>query len=91
MILLSHIVIAFASLGYSVYLFFFPTKARLNVSYVLLGLTVASGTVLIVSSKSHMLETCVMGLFYVGLTTFGIVSAKHKLAAEIVKSKTQGR
>lgn len=91
MALLTHILIAFASLGYSAYLFFFPSREGLNVSYILTGLTLTSGTFLIVSTGSHMLEACVMGLLYLALTIFGIVSAKHKLAEEIIDSSKRRR
>lgn len=86
MALLTHIIIAFASLGYSAYLFFLPSKTGVRLSYILTGLTLASGTFLTVSTRSHMLEACVMGLFYLGLTIFGIVSAKQKLAQETIDS-----
>lgn len=85
---LLHIAIALGSLGFSTFLYFFPSKARLRVSYCLVGLTVASGTYLIVASQAAMLRTCMMGLLYVGATSAVIVAAHRKLALqEIDKSR----
>jgi hypothetical protein len=85
MALLLHISIAFLSLGFTLFVFFRPTNARLQASFALIAGTLASGTFLLVTKPSHMLETCVMGLFYVGVTTLGTVAARQKLAAQDVR------
>lgn len=87
MALLTHIIIAVLSLFYSLYLFLSPSRLKLRVSYGLMALTTASGTYLIVTSNGHMLETCTVGLLYLGLTTFGILSARHRLAADISQQR----
>ena len=82
MILLAHITVALFSLGYTSYLFFKPTKLRIKISYSLVALTIASGTYLIVSTKSHMIEACTMGLLYLAVTLAGILASQRKLVKE---------
>jgi hypothetical protein len=80
MALLLHVVIAILSLVFSAYLYFSPTRAKLRVSYGLMALTVGSGTYLVAASQGHILETCLMGLLYLGLTILGVLAARRKLA-----------
>jgi len=87
MILLSHIIIALASVGYTTYVFFSPSTAKLRASYALVAMTIASGTYLVVSNPASMLHTCISGLAYTGAVTVGILAVRHKLAAE--KDKQQ--
>ena len=87
MLVLIHVIIAFVSLGYTGFMYFNPSRARLRVSYSLVAATLGSGTILIATSRGHMLEACMMGFFYLGLVTLGIVSAKHKLADEKIHDK----
>ena len=82
MLLLLHVVIALTSLAYTGYLVFSPSKRGVHISYGLVAATLGSGTVLIATTKGHMLEACMMGLFYLGLVTFGIVSVQRKLATQ---------
>lgn len=82
MLVLIHVLIALTSLAYTGYLVFNPSKRGVHVSYGLVAATIGSGTVLIVTTKGHMLEACMMGLFYLGLVTFGIISVQRKLAAQ---------
>lgn len=82
MAVLFHVIIAMLSLAYSVYLFVSPSQARLRVSYGLITLTIASGTYLIAAKPSHMLETCMMGLFYLSLSIMSVALARRKLADE---------
>ena len=85
MALLLHITIAFVSLGFTAYVFFRPSAQKLRVSALLVAGTLGSGTYLLVSKPAHMLETCTMGLLFVGLTTLGTVAARDKLAAQAVR------
>jgi hypothetical protein len=77
--LLLHITIALLSVAFSTYLYFVPTRVKLRVSYGLVGLTVASGTYLVVASQAAMLRTCMTGLLYVGVMTVVIAAARNKL------------
>lgn len=81
MILLTHILIALASLVFAAIAFIRPTRSRLHLSYLLTGLTIATGTYLVISAPAHMIQSCLTGLVYLGVITTAIVSAQHKLAA----------
>ena len=87
MILFIHIASALAGLACATYLFFRPSIAALKTSYGLLAGTLGSGTLLVISTGSHLLEACMMGLVYTGAVSFGIVSARRKLAAQSVRIK----
>lgn len=78
--LLIHILIAFTSLAYSAYLYLYPSASKLRISHGLVAGTLLSGTYLLASTPSHMLEGCVMGFFYVGLVTVATILAQRKLA-----------
>ncbi len=79
-ILLFHITIAVSSVLYTTYLFFTPSKVKFYISYALVGLTILSGTYLIVALPAHMLETCTVGLAYIAAVSVAIVAARKKLA-----------
>ncbi len=80
MLLISHITIALASLLFAGIAYFRPAPSRLNISYVLVGLTVATGTVLTVRSPAHLMQTCATGLVYLVIVFAAIFSARAKLA-----------
>lgn len=67
------------------YALFVPSAARLYANYALIGLTVGSGTYLVVSKPAHMLETCTMGLLYLGFTLVATFVTRRKLAAQRVR------
>lgn len=81
MILILHIVIALSSLLYTTYAFFLPSARKLQVSYGLVGLTLASGTFLVIRNPAHLLQSCTTGFLYLAIVTVGIITARHKLAA----------
>ena len=85
MILITHILIALASIGFTTYLYFSPSKKKLYVSYSLVGLTIATGTYLIITMPAHMVQTCIEGLAYLAIVSVGILLAQKKLAAEYKK------
>ncbi len=80
MTLVLHILIALSSLAYTTYLFFTPSRAKLRLSYGLVAATLASGTYLVVSTHTAILQSCLTGLLYLGLDSLGILSARRKLA-----------
>ena len=84
MILISHILIALTSVAYATYVFFRPSLTKLGISYGLVGLTVASGTYLIVNAQGHMIESCTMGLLYIAGVSFAMVKAHARLATQQV-------
>ena len=80
MILLFHIVIALSSLVSTGLAFFYPSRAKLQVSYALVAMTLFTGFYLVISKPAHMTQTCAEGLVYLAVVAFGIISARHKLA-----------
>jgi len=82
-----HVIIALVSMGYATMLLVSPTKASFGAHYTLIALTVASGTYLLIASPAHMLETCTMGLLYLGFVAVATKFAYTKLAAEKARRK----
>lgn len=82
MLLISHILIALISVGYTAFTFFEPTENRIKGSSWLVGLTLATGTVLVVSTHSGLMQACATGLIYLGFNVAGIMAASRKLATE---------
>lgn len=80
MLLVPHIIIALGSIIYSTYLFFAPSKRNLRISYGLVGLTLASGTLLVVTSGARVLQACITGLLYLGVVSTGILYAHYELS-----------
>ena len=79
MILVTHIIIALSSVGYTTLLLLRPTQAKLYTSYFLVVATLASGIYLTVINPASMLHTCTTGLIYVVIVTAGIAIARKKL------------
>lgn len=82
MILIAHIIVAFTGLALSTLTFLKPTQSKINASYVMLALTMVSGTLLTYLTPGHILESCLVGLVYVAITLTLVVSANRKLATE---------
>jgi hypothetical protein len=82
--------VALTSIAYSAFVFLSPSKTRLQVSYGLVAATLASGTYLVLSTHSPMLQACMMGLIYTGGVLAALVSARHKLtSAEAPEKKNK--
>lgn len=79
--LLFHVLIALASVGYTTYLIASPAKSKLRVLYILVALTLASGTYLIWNNPAHMVQSCTTGLLYIGVISLGVVLVHNKLAS----------
>ena len=80
MILITHIAIALFSIGYSTYLYLSPSKNKIYTSYGLMALTLGSGTYLLWSTKTHVLQGCVMGIAYLAGVSAAVILANRKLA-----------
>lgn len=80
MLLLVHITIAFVSILFATLLFFSPSDFKFKANYLLIGATLASGTYLVADRGSHLLESCAMGLAYIGVVLFASIAAKRKFA-----------
>lgn len=62
------------------YVAFHPSKGKLNFSYLLIAMTFLSGTYLVFIKPAHMVQSCMMGLAYLGAVSIGIAFAQRKLA-----------
>lgn len=80
MILISHIIIALASIVLSAYLMLRPHNSLLKVSYALIGLTLATGTMLIFTG-ANVLHTCLNGLIYSLVVAGATEVARRRLVA----------
>lgn len=81
MLLLTHIIIALTSAIYSVFVLFNPSPQRLRTSKALIGLTIASGTALVIYSKSALVPACQAGLLFTGFSLAGLIAARRRLEA----------
>lgn len=79
MLILSHIIVALTSIVLSTVSSIHPSIKRITISYSFVGLTVLSGTLLIVISPSNILKTCLVGLLYIVVVTALSVIAHRKL------------
>jgi hypothetical protein len=87
MIILLHVIIALSSMLFTSYLYFVPTKRNFIVSYILIGLTLLSGTYLVLSTSTKMLSACEAGLAYIGGVLVVIVAAQRKYAKSLIQNK----
>ena len=85
MVLPFHIIVALTSVVYTAYVFTRPSKHKLNIAFLLVGATLASGTYLVLVNSSNLVSACVTGLIYLGFVLPAIVSARHKLSRVINK------
>jgi len=86
MIVLFHVMIALAGIVLSTFSYFSPSKAKLRISYGLVGLTFVSGTYLVVSTHANLISACVTGVIYLAIVSFALILAHRKLATENTKN-----
>lgn len=82
MLLISHIIIALTGIGITTILLFRPSAKKLNASYIFLAGTLGTGTILVLSTPGHMLQSCVMGIAYTAFVVGGIAVAKRRMTAK---------
>jgi len=80
MLLLLHISVALAGIIASTYSLLSPSRHRIVLAGALVGMTVISGTVIIVQKHLAILPSCESGLLYVGLNFVLLLVAKRRLA-----------
>jgi hypothetical protein len=80
MLVLLHVLIALASIIYTAYVYFYPSAGKLPATYALFVLTFLTGTYLVWSKPGHLTESCISGLIYFALVSYGIVAARQKLS-----------
>lgn len=82
MILITHIIIATASIVFASYMLARPSTTKLHVNYGLIAATVASGTYLIVITGTPLLSVCSTGLIYCLAVVPASLIAKRKLSSK---------
>ncbi len=80
MAIILHVLIAIISIIYTGGTLIHPNKAKLNISYGLVGLTLITGTGLVIANPTHMVSACFSGIVYLAFMTLGLVTAHKKLA-----------
>ncbi|MEK7185738.1 MAG: hypothetical protein AAB675_00025 [Patescibacteria group bacterium] len=85
MALILHIIIALTSIIYTSYVYIIPSKKKLQISYILAAATLTTGSFLLISKPSHLVQSCIMGLVYLGFVIFALASARHKLSSFDIK------
>lgn len=89
MLILVHVCIALASMVTTTVLAFFPSRAKLYASYALIGLTLATGTYLVVSLHSPVLKTCMTGLAYLGVVSSILWIGQRRLATQQARVRSE--
>lgn len=84
MLVVLHIFIAVTSLLYATALYLIPGKFLFSIQYLLVGLTLASGTYLLITSGAHILQACLSGVAYLGFVSILMVAAHERLARQRV-------
>jgi len=79
MILIIHIILAVTSIAQVTYTVFSPTKAKLQIGYLLTLSAVISGFVLGIISSMSIGQVCVRGGIYLGLIITMFVLAKKRI------------
>jgi len=87
MLIITHIVIALSSIVYSAMLYLKPLKFKFYIAYLLVGLTLVTGTVLVIQTHSSLTHSCFAGLIYLAVVLAGIVPAHYKLSSAKSKIK----
>ena len=79
MIILIHVIIALASIVIASFAFFKPTMKKLITSYGFIFATIATGTYLLISFPSHILQSCLTGLVYLMVVSAATVATHVRL------------
>ena len=77
MLIFIHIIIALVSTALSTITALRPSQRFITANYSLIGMTVASGTVLIVTQSSNVLKSCLVGLIYIAVV-LGLSVVAHR-------------
>ena len=77
--LISHILIASASIFYSAMAFIRPSNSKIYISAGLVAATLVTGTALVMSLHASLAQSCITGLVYLAVVSALIVSARYRL------------
>jgi hypothetical protein len=73
-----HIAAALLSVIVSTLTLALPSRIKLNTSYGLAGVTLVTGFYLILTTPSHMLQACLIGVAYVAVVLPMILVARRR-------------
>ncbi|MDB5167584.1 MAG: hypothetical protein JWN26_729 [Candidatus Saccharibacteria bacterium] len=79
MVILIHVIIALTSIVIASLAFLRPTMKKLLVSYGFIFATIATGSYLLVTIPSHILESCLTGLFYLTVVSMATIATHVRL------------
>jgi len=85
LLLLSHIVIALASIAVGTVGIVRPSYKVLYTSYGLIAATLTTGTALVLMSNSKMLQSCMTGIIYTISVTYMTAITRRKLAMDHIE------
>lgn len=78
MVLLFHVIIALSSIVVASYMFIRPSNRGFLTSYLLIGGTLASGTLLVITTPSEMLHICISGTAYLAVASILTIYAQKR-------------
>jgi hypothetical protein len=84
MLLLAHVTIAIVSLVFGAVAIINPSRRKLLTNLGLIAATLISGTFLVISTHSPMLQSCISGLTYVCVMTAMSAVSYRRLAKQEV-------
>jgi hypothetical protein len=79
MLILIHVIIAITSIIIASIGLFSPSLRKLAVSYGLVLATIATGTILLISTPSHILQGCLTGLGYLTIASLLTIATHVRL------------
>jgi len=79
-VIITHIIVALLSIACTTLGYARPTHKNLQASYVLAGLTFATGFYMVLSEPVSMLRACLSGVAYLTIVMAGIALTRRKLA-----------
>ena len=78
-LLFLHISLAILSILWVTFTLYRPTPERLQFSYVMVSAVLLSGVDLVWISNQNIVQSCVMGLIYLGVVMLGAHAARKRL------------
>lgn len=81
MLVFIHLIVALSGVICASWALLRPSSTKIQVGYGLLSLTLASGTALVVITRSPMLPSCLSGLAYCSFVLVALVFARRRLSA----------
>lgn len=80
MLLIIHVLIALSSLLLSGWALGSPDVRKIKASYALVGATLFSGTILVISTSASLTSACLSGLAYSAAVSAMLITANIRLA-----------